>query len=139
VNRSLGAIACIGLVSLLGGCGGGVNNDLLSETGVRECLAKAQIGPRTAQSSGSEWTGYAPIFVPDFTAYASDGTPVAVIVQGSSKRAQETAAHVRSAFASLGGAVGGGQRVIATRNAVAVFARAPSAAVRSSVRSCLAG
>jgi hypothetical protein len=138
VDRRLGALAWIGLASLLGGCGGGVNNDQISEAGLRECLAKAHIGPRTGEQNGAGWTGYAPIFVPDFTAYTADGTAVAVIVQGSAKRAEETAAHVRSASISLGGAAGGA-RVIAAHNAVAVFAGTPAAADRAAVRSCLAG
>jgi hypothetical protein len=128
----------IGLASLLGGCGAGVNNSVLSETSVRECLAKARIAPRTGRPGGSELNALAPVLVPDFTAFATDGTAVAVIVKGSSDRARQTAADVRSALAGLGG-VGGGQRVIAARNVVAVFAKAPSPAVRGAVRSCLAG
>jgi hypothetical protein len=139
VNRRLGALAVIGLASLLGGCGAGVNNGLLSDTGVRECLAKAHIAPRTGQPTGAELSGLAPVLVPDFTAYSTDGTAVAVIVKGSNERARATAADVRSALASLGGAVGRDQRVIAARNAVAVFASPPSPTVRGAVRSCLAG
>jgi hypothetical protein len=92
----------IGLASLLGGCGAGVNNSVLSETSVRECLAKARIAPRTGPG-GSELSALAPVLVPDFTAFATDGTAVAVIVKGSSDRARQTAADVRSALASLGG------------------------------------
>jgi hypothetical protein len=105
---------------------------------VRECLAGAQIKPRAPGAGTDEWTGYAPIFVPDFTAYSADGTPVAIIVQGSEQRANRTAAHLRGAVASLGGAPGAAE-VIARQNAVAVFARRPSSEVRSAVRSCLAG
>jgi hypothetical protein len=139
VNRRLGVLACIGLASLLGGCGGGVNSGLTSETAVRECLAKARIAPRTGEPTGPQLSELAPVLVPDFTAYSTDGTAVAVIVKGNSQRAQQTAADVRSALTSLGGAAGGDRRVIGARNAVAVFARAPSPAVRAAVRSCLAG
>jgi hypothetical protein len=139
VDRRLGALACIGLTSLLSGCGGGGGHELLSETGVRECLAGAHFGPHPTPSNSSDWAGYAPIFVPDFTAESSDGTGVAIIVQGSAKRAEETSANVRSAFASLGGSAARADRVIASQNAVAVFSRSPTAAERRAVRSCLAG
>ena len=139
MSRRLGAVACLALISLSPGCGGGGGDDRVSETTVRKCLVKGRIGLRPPQSGDAESTGYAPIFVPDFIAYAPDGTPVAIVVQGSARRAQQTAAHVRSALASLGNPAGGGDRVVSSRNAVAVFKRPPSARLRAEVRSCLAG
>jgi hypothetical protein len=140
VNRRVGALACIGFACWLVGCGGGEDGDLLSETGVRRCLAQAEIGPRAPDATASDWAGYAPIYVPDFTAQAADGTGVAIIIEGSDRRAEQTAAHVRSAFASLRGSQAGApDRVIASRNAVAIFSRPQSAADRDAVRSCLAG
>jgi hypothetical protein len=140
VNRRLGALACIGCACWYAGCGGGGDGDLLSEKGVRECLAKAGIGAREAQQGSSAVSGFGPIFAPDFIAHAADGTSVAILVQSSAARARATAAHVRSAFASLGSpAAGRADRVISDGNAVAVFSRAPSRSDQGAVRRCLAG
>jgi hypothetical protein len=136
VNRRLGALACIALVWSVTGCGGGDERQLASESGVRECLASAQIQARAPQSGSSEWSSYAPVFVPDLTGRAADGTSIAIVVRGSEARARQTAAHIRGALGPLGGAAVGA--VIARRNVVAVFARAPSPETSSAVRSCLA-
>ncbi len=140
MNRRLGALAWIGFASLLGGCGGGVNSSLLSETGVKECLANANIrlAPSGAAPAGSK--GYAPLFAPDFTAFTANGIPIDVVVQRSAGQASAAAADVRSSLQSLGRPrAETADRVISARNVVAVFGRPGAAADRSAVRRCLAG
>ncbi len=140
MDRRLGALACIGFVSLLGGCGDGPNNDLLSETGVRECLAKENIRVQPASGGQGGSKGYAPVYAADFTAYTADGAAVDVVIQHSADRARATAADVRSALRSFGPAsASADERVVSAQNAVAVFSRTESAADRAAVRRCLAG
>jgi hypothetical protein len=136
VNRSIGALACIGFACWFVGCGGGGDSSLLSQTGVRECLAKAGIRADPSRAPGSGWTGYAPIYAADFTAYASDGTAVDVVVQGSARRAGETATHVRSALRSLG-TPNAAARVVSAQNVVVIFSRPPSGTDRGAARGCL--
>jgi hypothetical protein len=147
VNRRAGVLACIGLACWIAGCGGGASSPVISKTSVRECLAKAQIGPQLAKNGN----GYAPISVngpppvyldtaPDFTSYTANGVPVDVVVQGSAGRAQATAAHARSVLDSLGAPRANViRRVVSGLNVAAVFATTPSAADRATVRSCLSG
>ena len=140
MDRRLGALGWIGLASLLGGCGSGVNSSLLSETGVRECLAKANIRQQPSGAAQGGWKGYAPLFAADFTAYTADGASIDVVVQRSTHRASTTAADVRSALRSLGpSTTEAADRVISGQNVVAMFSRPGSATERRAVRRCLAG
>ena len=138
MDRRLGALGWIGLASLLGGCGSGVNSSLLSETGVRECLANANIRQQPSSAARAGGKGYAPLFAPDFTAYTADGASINVVVQRSARRASATAADVRSALRSFGpSATEAADRVISAQNVVAVFGRPGSAEDRTAVRRCL--
>jgi hypothetical protein len=140
VHRRFGALACIGLASLFGGCGGGVNSSLLSETSVRECLANANIRQQPSGAARGASKGYAPTYAADFTAYTADGASIDVVVQRTTHRASATAADVRSALQSFGpSATEAADRVISAQNVVAVFSRPGSAADRNAVRRCLAG
>jgi hypothetical protein len=136
VNRRLGALVCTGLAWWIAGCGGGEGHRLASESGLRECLAGEGIQARAPEPGSSEWSGYAPVFVPDLTGRAADGTSVAIVVRGNEARARQTAAHIRGAVGALGGPDVGG--VTASRNVVVVFAKPPSPVTRRAVRSCLA-
>jgi hypothetical protein len=138
VNRSVAALAWIGFTALLVGCGGN-EADLVSEKSVRDCLADTGIAlqPQGAPDSAG---GFAPFFAPDFTAHTKSGQTVGVVVEGSVQRARRTAAHVRSAVASLGTSGRGTDAIVVSReNVVAVFSSSPSAADRDAVRSCLGG
>lgn len=121
----------------LAACGdGGGGEDLLGETGLRDCLADAGLGPGPA---GEEAQGLAVLLssaAPDFVAYSQDGTALAVVVQGSEKKAQRTAADVRASILNFG-AEGGGSRVLSQRNAVLVFSEEPSEEARAAAESCL--
>jgi hypothetical protein len=137
VSRLLG-VACLALVAISAGCGGGGGDSLVSETGVRECLAQAGMRPEPTGSQRGGAKGYAPIYAADFTAAARDGPSVDVVVQRASKRAAQTAADIRSALQSFGPSAGDtADRVLSARNAVAVFSRTPSAGDRAAVRGCL--
>jgi hypothetical protein len=105
---------------------------------VRECLAKADIRADPSRVPGNGWTGYAPIYAADFTAYATDGTAVDVIVQGTAGRARTTAAHVRSALQSLG-TPDAAARVVSAQNVVFIFSHPPSGTARGAARGCLGG
>jgi hypothetical protein len=138
VSRSIAALAWIAFTALLVGCGGD-ESDLVSEKSVRDCLVDTGIGlqPQGAPDSAA---GFAPFFAPDFTAHTKGGQTVNVVVEGSVERARRTAAHVRSAVASLGtSGSGAGAIVVSRENVVAVFSSAPSAGDRDAVRSCLGG
>ncbi len=134
MNRRLGALACIGLVAWLAGCGE-EDSDSTSEKDVRECLAGLQIGLQPPGEGGTG-TGYAQVYAPDFTAYTKDGVAIDVVVEGTAARARQTAADVRSAIADLGAGKG---EVVSAENVVAVFSAEPSEADRSAIRSCLGG
>jgi hypothetical protein len=140
VTRHIGALACIGLAWLLAGCGG-EESELLTESGVRECLADSQIEIRAPGGAGAEATGYAPLYLetaPDFTAYAKDGAGVDVVVQGSPERAVRTATHVKGVLESLGdSSSAASNRVVQGENVVAVFHGTTSAENRDAVRVCL--
>jgi hypothetical protein len=140
VSRRLGAAACLALVSILPGCGGGGGgNSTIGEQALRDCLAQAGIG---RQPPGNGTAGYAPVYLetaPDFTAYAH-GASVDVVVQSSSASAQRTAAHARGALESIGVSAGAAAaRVVSRSNAVAVFSQVPSGSDRAAVRDCMSG
>ncbi|HEU4980663.1 MAG TPA: hypothetical protein VFT14_05560 [Solirubrobacterales bacterium] len=141
MTRRIGALALFGLALSVAACGDG-GSELLTEGGVRECLADAQIAVKAPGTADAEVPGYAPLYLetaPDFTAFAKDGTGVDVVVQGSAERARRTAAHVKGTLESLGGSFAAASaRVVQGQNAVAVFHRSASAANRNAVRACLA-
>jgi hypothetical protein len=124
---------------LLAGCGGG-GSDQLNEGAVRDCLANAGFGLATPPAAGGE-TGFAPAYLntaPDFTVYAKSGAAVDAVILGDPERARQTAAHARSALATFGAPNENAQAsVLAVRNAVVVFHRPASGAVRNAIRSCL--
>jgi hypothetical protein len=117
-------------------CGEDESDDLIGEDSLRECLAGAGLGANAPEGEGE--AAYAPYLstAPDFSAYAGDGARLDVVVQGSERKAERTAADVRGAMLPLG-IPDAGERVLVGRNVVAVFAESPSAADIDAAGSCL--
>jgi len=136
VDRRLGALACIGLTSLLAGCGDGGGEDLIDADALRNCLAKhgASFGAHPAAA-----TGYAPLFhlAPDLEGKIR-GSSVEVFIERSAVRARRDAADAKGALTAVGLSEPTGS-VEQSRNAVVVFEPPPSSEARSAVRSCLSG
>jgi hypothetical protein len=133
----MSALAALALASLVSACGSGGGTDLLGEDALRDCLADA--GLEATPQAGAAQGDFAPVNLrtaPDFTAYASDGAVVDVVVEGSEDKARRTAADVRGALSSLGVA-DASDRLVVRRNAIAVFHRAASAKDRAAVGSCM--
>jgi hypothetical protein len=135
VSRALSAVLALALAGTLVACGS-EDSDQLSEGDVRECLAGNGLGAKPPADAASR---YAPLYLsraPDFSAYSEGGTQVDVVVQGAADKAERTAADVRGAMLPLG-ISDADQRVVASRNVVAVFAESPSSDERKAVSGCL--
>jgi hypothetical protein len=136
VSRRLGAVACLIVISLLPGCGGGGGTQTIGRDDLRNCLGAhgAILGP---QPSGA--TGFAPLFhlSPDLQG-SIGGTSVAVFVEKNAGAARGVAADARGALGSVGIHPGPGG-VVQGRNAVIVLEPAPSARARAAVAACLTG
>jgi hypothetical protein len=136
VSRRLGAVACLVLIPLSSGCGGGGGGErTIGADALRDCLA------RHGASFGGERpgaTGYAPLFhlAPDLQGRIA-GSSIAVFLEKSAGAARRDAADARGALGAVGIA-GGNGTVIQRANAVVVFEPAPSPGAREAVTSCLA-
>ena len=107
--------------------------NLLTEDSLRECLADAGL---SANAPRGDTGGYAPLTnAPDFVLYAGDGTSVSVTVYGSVAKAERAAADLRAAIQSVGDV--DEREVLAGRNVVVTFGKAPPGAARSAVGGCL--
>lgn len=128
---ALAAAATIAGAAL--GCGGSDGEDLVGEGELRECLTDAGFGLQSPELSASAGLGSASV---DFRATSSEGAAVDLVVLGTTRKAERTAADIAAARATFGGA---GGEVIAKRNAIAVFQEDPSEDSRRAVEECLGG
>lgn len=129
MNLRTGLLSIL-VLGLLAGCGGG-GDDLITEDGLRTCLAD-----RGLQSGGAQGTSASLASVsPDFSMTLTPEGELDVVVEGSDAKARRAAADIRAALASFG-VPAPDQRIVTRRNAIAVFDRAPSAGERENVSSC---
>jgi hypothetical protein len=107
----------------IAGCGGDDDDDLIEEGALHECMVDAGLSakPPPNADAGALFVGVA---APDFVLYRPDGTSVAVIVEGTEAKAEQVAADLKGASASLGPA--GPDAVGQSKNVVISF-RAPGA------------
>jgi hypothetical protein len=135
VSRRLGAVACLLIVLLATGCGGGGGEKTIATDDLRDCLGKrgATFG---ATGGGAGIASFFP-FAVDFQA-SIGRTSIAVSTARDTAAARRAAADARSSLGSVGVAPGSGN-VMQRRNAVVIFDPAPSPRARAAVRSCLAG
>jgi hypothetical protein len=125
---ALGAVLALALA----GCGGEEGESLLSEDGIRDCLAERGLSIQEPDATG---IGLGSVSA-DFEAVTAEGVSVGVVVERSEQKARRAAADIRGALASFGAS---GSEVIAERNAVAVFDGEPSEDARAAVQGCLSG
>jgi hypothetical protein len=117
---------------ILAGCGGG-DDDAITEGSLRDCLADQGLRQRPEGS-----TPNAPLFnlSPDFRMQVRGGGSVGLLVEGSDEKARRRAADIRGSLQTLGIA-DPDSRLVARRNVIAVFERAPTSDAREAVASCL--
>jgi hypothetical protein len=127
--RLLVAPLAVALLAASGGCGG-EGEDLIEESSLQDCLAERGLAIERPNLAASAALGSVS---PDFRA-VSEGTAVDLVVQGSERKAERSAADISAGLQGLGAA---GAEVVVERNAIAVFARAPSPSLRASVEECL--
>ncbi|MGZ5314319.1 MAG: hypothetical protein ACXWZW_06165 [Solirubrobacterales bacterium] len=134
MGRRLTALAAsAALAGGAAGCGGSDAEDLADEGALRECLAEAGLAIEAPGLSASAGLGSAAV---DFRARTAGGTAVDVVVLGTARKAERTAADIAAARAGFGG---GGGEVLAERNAIAVFDADPGEEGRRAVEDCLTG
>ena len=119
----------------MAGCGGGGGDDLVTRGEVRNCLAQQGL---TLKAPSGATAGYAPLASasPEFAAYFADGRYVNVVVARSEVRARREVADIKSALQTFG-VTDAKNRVILSRNAAAIFDKAPQPAQRDVVAGCL--
>jgi hypothetical protein len=126
------AAALLALTLSASGCGG-EDEDVLGEDVLRNCLADSGW---KQQAEGA--TPNAPLFnqPTDFRLQVPDGGSAGFVVEGSDEKVKRRVADIRAALRTFGVA-DPDQRLLARRNVIAVFDRAPSTESRRSVESCM--
>lgn len=126
------AAALLALTLAASGCGG-EDEDAIGEASLRNCLADS--GWRQ-QAEGA--TPNAPLFnLPtDFRLKVPDRGSAGFVIEGSEEKVKRRVADIRAALRTFGVA-NPDQRLVASRNVIAVFDRVPSAETRRSVESCI--
>ena len=131
MSRRLGAAACLVLVSIVPGCGGGGSaGRTINADDLRDCLG-THGASFTAESGGASFVPFAV----DFRATIGH-TSIAVSTSANAATARRAAADARSALGSVGVPQGSGN-VIQHENAVVIFDPAPSPPARAAVNACL--
>jgi hypothetical protein len=126
------ATAVLALALVASGCGE-EEESAVEEDALRNCLADAGW---VQQAEGA--TPNAPLFnLPtDFRLGVADGGGAGFVVEGSEEKVKRRAADIRAALRTFGVA-DPEQRLVARRNVIAVFDRAPSGEARRTVESCI--
>ena len=124
-------MALIALTLAASGCGG-EDEEAIGEGSLRNCLADSGW---KQQAEGA--TPNAPFFnlATDFRLRVPDGGSAGFVVEGSEEKAQRRTADIRAALRTFGASPD--QRLVAKRNVIAVFDRAPSADARQTLEDCL--
>jgi hypothetical protein len=126
------AAALLAITLAASGCGG-ESEDAIGQDSLRNCLADSGWKQRAEGA-----TPNAPLFnLPtDFRLKVPDGGSAGFVVEGSEEKAKRRVTDIRAALRTFGVA-DPDQRVVASRNVIAVFDRVPSADTRRSVGSCM--
>jgi hypothetical protein len=131
--RARAAAVLVAAALVVAGCGEEEEEEGIGEDSLRRCLADAGLSQKPEGA-----TPNAPLFnLPtDFRLGVPGGGSAGFVVEGSEEKIRRRAADIRAALRTFGVA-DPDRRLVARGNVIAVFDRAPKAAARHTVDSCL--